>query len=65
VVQNCHLKTLDCSYSWSGSLYWWWYYNERLWTKTVSSKYGINECILGMTLAINGLDTYRLDDEYW
>ena len=25
----------------------------------------INECVLGMALANNGLDTYGLDDECW
>jgi hypothetical protein len=25
----------------------------------------INECVLGMAFANNGLDTYGLDDEYW
>ena len=42
-----------------------WWGNQIYQPESTVKNMEINECVLGMALANNGLDTYGLDDECW
>ena len=42
-----------------------WWGNQIYQTESTVKNMGINECVLGMALVNNGLDTYGVDDECW
>ena len=42
-----------------------WWGNQIYQPASTVKNMEINECVLGMALADNGLDTYGLDDECW